>query len=230
MSDSGRILVVVTSHDRIDADHPTGLWLEEFAVPYCAFRQAGLEVTVDSPRGGPTPVDPNSNPTVEQAREWSEAREVLEDTLPLEQVPTDDYDAIFLPGGHGTMFDLPDNAHLQQLIGEMAAAGRVVAAVCHGPAALVNVRDEDGAPLVRGRTLTAFTDEEEREVQLDQKMPFLLETRLRQQVAHFVARPNWQDHTVTDGRLITGQNPQSSHSAAEAVLQLLGADTARRAA
>lgn len=230
MVPSNSVLIVVTSHDRIDAEHATGLWLEEFAVPYLEFRRGGLQVTVASPQGGATPLDPNSSPTPEQAQEWAEAREALRDTLPLGQVSLDVYDVVFLPGGHGTMFDLPDNTRLQQLIGGMAEAGKIVAAVCHGPAGLVNVQLSDGSPLVAGKRLTAFTDAEEREVKLDQQMPFLLETRLRQLGADFIASGNWQEHTVTDGNLVTGQNPQSSRSTAQAVLKLLQQNTLQQVA
>lgn len=216
-----KILMVVTSHDRVDDHHPTGLWLEEFAVPYNAFRAAGLGVTVASPHGGATPIDPNSKPTVEQEAVWSDARTVLVDTVPLERVDPTEYEGIFLPGGHGTMFDLPNNETLQRIISDLYGRGKIVAAVCHGPAALVNVRRADGAFLVEGRRLTAFSDAEEREVQLDHALPFLLETCLRGQGAHIEVKDNWAEHVVVDGVLVTGQNPQSSHSTAEAVLEQL---------
>lgn len=221
MSTSHSVLMVVTSHQWIDAEHPTGLWLEEFAVPYQAFREAGAKITVASPKGGPAPIDPNSTPTEEQTHEWAEASQVLNNTLPLEQVADRHFDAVFLPGGHGTMFDLPDNTDLQHLVSDTWEAGGIVAAVCHGPAGLVNVMDADGAPLVAGKTVTAFTNAEEREVQLDRMMPFLLETQLRDLGAYFNAKPHWQDHTERDGRLITGQNPQSSGSIARQVVGLL---------
>jgi len=230
MDPQRQVLMVVTSHDHITPDHPTGLWLEEFAIPYQLFRRAGLEVTVASPRGGATPIDPNSNPTPEQEQEWAEAREALKETLPVDDVGALAHGAVFLPGGHGTMFDLPTNTRLRTILGQMAAAGRVIAAVCHGPAGLVSLRNEDGSPWVAGKRLTAFTDEEEREVQLAAAMPFLLETRLRELGANVVTAPNWTDHTEVDGNLVTGQNPQSSRSSAEAVLRLMGAGELRKAA
>jgi putative intracellular protease/amidase len=214
----GKILMVVTSHERIDEDHPTGLWLEEFAVPYDRFRAEGFDVTVASPRGGATPVDPVSEPKPEDAERWADARRALRETRRTDEVAAAPFAALFLPGGHGTMFDLPDDGALQDLIVEFLDAGKVVAAICHGPAALVNLRTAGGRPLVAGRTLTAFTDAEEREVGLAERMPFLLETTLRERGARFVAGPNWSDHVERDGRLITGQNPQSSASAAQGVL------------
>jgi putative intracellular protease/amidase len=136
-------------------------------------------------------------------------------------VNVDDFDAVFLPGGHGTMFDLPENVTLQQVLADMASADKVIGAVCHGPAGFVGVRLTDGTPLVAGRTITAFTNSEERAVELDQVMPFLLETRLRELGGRFVVGPNWADHVERDGRLITGQNPQSSGSVAQAIIDVL---------
>jgi putative intracellular protease/amidase len=216
-----RILMVVTSHDRIDDEHPTGLWLEEFALPYEEFRSRGYLVTVVSPRGGATPVDPRSRPRPEQGDRWREARGALVETRTLDCFRAADFDAVFLPGGHGTMFDFPDDPDLQDLLVAAFARERVVAAVCHGPAALVNLRDRQGRPLVRGRRLTGFTDAEEREVGLADQVPFLLETALRERGAEFVAAPNWSDHVERDGLLVTGQNPQSSASAARAVADAL---------
>jgi putative intracellular protease/amidase len=217
------ILIVVTSHGSIDESHPTGLWFEEFAVPYTLFSQKGYAVTVASPQGGDTPVDPASMESYEATADNESAKSALCDTLPLDaNLHAADFDAIFFPGGHGTMFDLPGNPEVQRLVAECVQENRILAAVCHGPACLVQVRLPDGTPLVHGRRLTAFTDQEEREVQLDQKMPFLLETKLRELGAEFSPAQNWMDNVVVDGRLVTGQNPQSSGSAAEAVIRILG--------
>jgi len=215
-----KVLMVVTSADKMTDGHPTGLWLSEFAEPYTEFQQAGYEVTVASPRGGQAPIDERSVQNGE-LNQWPEAVEVLKRTVPLSQVSASDFDAIFLPGGHGTMFDFPNSAELQALIRAFAESGKVVAAVCHGPAGLVNVRLSNGDPLVKGKRVTAFTDEEERAVKLDDKVPFMLETRLRELGAQFVAQPMWSDHVEQDGNLITGQNPQSGISAAKAVIQAL---------
>jgi putative intracellular protease/amidase len=218
MSTSRRILIVVTSHDHIDATHPTGLWFEEFSVPYQAFVNQDFSVTVASPRGGSVPVDPRSEPHTQEDDALAEVRAALQQTVPLSEVSVEDFDAIFLPGGHGTMFDLPDNGTLQRLLADFAQTGKVIGAVCHGPAGFVGVRLADGSPLVAGKTLTAFTDSEEQAVALDTLMPFLLESRLRELGARFVAEPDWANHVERDGTLITGQNPQSSGSVARAVI------------
>lgn len=214
------ILVVVTSHDRIDPDHPTGLWFEEFAIPYEAFRKAGFAVTVASPNGGRAPIDPRSAPNQDQAQMYGAAVAALCDTRALKGIDAGEYAAIFFPGGHGTMFDMPSEP-VGRLVSQFADAGKVVAAVCHGPAAFVRAVRADGTPLVKGRKVTAFTNEEERAVELDRLMPFLLESRLRELGAEFVPAPRWSDHVVVDGRVITGQNPQSSASAARAVIAAL---------
>jgi putative intracellular protease/amidase len=216
-----RILMVVTGHNRIDDEHRTGIWFEEFAVPYQAFKEQGWQITVASPRGGSVPVDPRSEPKEEEAQKYAEARAQLQNTRPLAGLNAADYDAIFLPGGHGVMFDLTEDTTLHRLLGDFESQGKVIAAVCHGPAGLVGARRADGQPLVAGKTITAFTDEEERATGLDKFMPFLLETRLRELGANFVTRPNWSDHVERDGLLITGQNPQSSASIARAVIEAL---------
>lgn len=223
---SKRILMVVTGHGRIDAHHATGLWFEEFAVPYQLFREQGHEITVASPEGGDTPIDPRSLEGDESDVGNEAVRAALTGLPRLNGGLTDEvFDAVFFPGGHGTMFDLPDNPAVQHVVRSHYEHGHVVAAVCHGPACLVNVALRNGHPLVRGRRLTAFTDAEEREAGLDGRMPFLLESRLRERGAEFVAAGNWQDNVVVDGNLITGQNPQSSASAARAVIRALaGAD------
>lgn len=224
MNAQKNILVIVTSHDRIDADHPTGLWFDEFSVPYTLFRQQGYEVSVASPEGGDTPIDPKSLDGYEETEENRAARAALAGTKALdESVHSGDFDALFFPGGHGTMFDLPDNAHVKRLIVEFTAAGKPVASVCHGPSCFTKILLEDGTPFVKGRRLTAFTDSEERAVELDGLMPFLLESRLRELGAELTAGDDWSDTVVVDGSLITGQNPQSSAGAARAVIKLLGA-------
>ena len=221
MATPKRILIVVTSHDHIDATHPTGLWFEEFAIPYKEFTSQGFEVTVASPRGGSVPIDPRSEPNLTEAERTAQARSALRQTRSLSEVHAIGFDAIFLPGGHGTMFDLPENTTLQDLLGDFASQNKVIAAVCHGPAGLVEARFPDGTPLVAGKRVTAFTNDEERAAELDQSMPFLLESRLRELGGHFVAQPNWSDHVERDGKLITGQNPQSSGSVAKAVIEAL---------
>ncbi|MFB9329228.1 type 1 glutamine amidotransferase domain-containing protein [Paenibacillus aurantiacus] len=213
------ILIVVTSASRMNEGKETGLWLSEFAEPYLAFTQEGYAITVASPRGGRTPIDPSS--LSDAAPELLETIRFLEQTVKLEDVEASGFDAIFLPGGHGTMFDLPDNERLQRLLREFYESGRIVAAVCHGPAGLIRATLSNGKPLVEGKRLTAFTDSEERAAGLDAAMPFLLETELRQAGAEFVGAADWADHVEVDGSLITGQNPQSTHQAARAVIAKL---------
>lgn len=215
------ILMILTSTAAIDAAHPTGVWFEEYAVPYNLFRAAGCEVTVVSTQGGVVPVDPRSAPSDQQREEFAAALEQLRNTKPLRKVDPRQFDAVFIPGGHGTMFDFPRDERVSAAVAAFAEAGKPVAAVCHGPAALVNVKLKDGTPLVKGRRVTGFTNAEERETTLEPLMPFLLETKLRELGAQFEPAANWADHVVVDGNLITGQNPASSASAAKAVIAAL---------
>ncbi|ASS98615.1 MULTISPECIES: type 1 glutamine amidotransferase domain-containing protein [Geobacillus] len=214
-----RVLMVVTNHTTITDDHKTGLWLEEFAVPYLVFQEKGYDVKVASIQGGEVPLDPRS--INEKDPSWAEAEAVLRNTTRLSKDDAHGFDAIFLPGGHGTMFDFPDNETLQYVLQQFAEDGRIIAAVCHGPSGLVNATYKDGTPIVKGKTVTSFTDEEEREVGLDVHMPFLLESTLRLRGANFVRGEKWTDFSVRDGNLITGQNPQSSRSTAEKVVAAL---------
>jgi len=199
------ILVILTSASEMSPQEPTGIWLEEFAVPYLAFKQQGLDVTIVSIKGGKAPIDPRSDPSAEDKEAWADAIAVLDNTALLSSVDAADYDAVFIPGGHGTMFDLPKSDDLTQLLNSFAQQDKVIAAVCHGPAGLVNVTTADGAPLVAGKKVTGFTNEEEAATGLAEKMPFLLESRLRELGANFIGQENWSDNVVVDGNLITGQ-------------------------
>jgi putative intracellular protease/amidase len=214
------ILMVVTTANKINDDKGTGIWLSEFGEPYIEFNKQGYDITIASPVGGQAPIDERSLEGISQ--EMLDTAKHLKDTIKLEDVnDIASYDAIFLPGGHGTMFDLPDNELLQSMIRTFYESGKVVAAVCHGPAGLVGVKLSDGTPLVAGKTVATFTDEEERETTLDKYMPFLLETRLRELGANVVLAPNWTDNVQVDGNLITGQNPQSAESVAKEVIRQL---------
>ena len=215
---SKKVLMVVTNHTTITDDHKTGLWLEEFAVPYNVFKEKGYDVKVTSIDGGEVALDPNS---IEDRPEWKDAEAELKDTQKLSQDDAEGVDAIFLPGGHGTMFDFPDSETLQYVLQRFADEEKVIGSVCHGPSALVNATDRSGTPIVKGKKVTAFTDSEEKEMQLDMHMPFLLETKLREKGANFESDENWQDFSVRDGNLVTGQNPQSSRSTAEKVVEAL---------
>lgn len=229
-----RILMILTSNATMGAGgEPTGLWFEELATPYYAFIDAGAAVTLASIAGGPTPVDPRSvkpkgqnETSVERFLADAPASAALADTIPLSRINADGYDAIFLPGGHGTMWDLPESDALVELLGAAWAAGKVVAAVCHGPAGLVRVEDETGAPLVKGRRVTAFSDSEEQAVGLADRVPFLLETRLRDLGAHYERAADFRPFAIAAGRLVTGQNPASSMLTARLTLDAL-AETLR---
>lgn len=217
MSKYNAILIIVTGHGHLPDRHPTGIWLEEYAAPAALFKANGYNVVVASINGGAAPVDPNSLPEHPDA-DTRAALKDLENTQSLNNINLAEFDAVFFPGGHGTMFDLPDSQQVSQTIVNFLETGRVVGAVCHGPAALISAYYSDGTPVVKGRKLTSFTNDEERAAQLDKAMPFLLQSKLSELGAAFENSPNWQDHVVVDGKLITGQNPQSSASTANAML------------
>ncbi|WP_027953295.1 type 1 glutamine amidotransferase domain-containing protein [Halobacillus kuroshimensis] len=217
---SKNILMVVTNHDTITEEQSTGLWLSEFGEAYNEFNKHGYHITVASPNGGGIPIDPNSV-SDDEPQEILDTKPHLENTTPLVDVEADDYDAIFLPGGHGTMFDFPDNEKLQKLLRGFYEDGKVVSAVCHGPAGFVGATLSNDDPLVKGKRVSAFTDAEEAETGLDKHMPFLLESRLSELGAHVRNGANWAEHVEVDGRLITGQNPQSTEAAAKEVVKQL---------
>ncbi len=213
------ILVLVTGADKMASGKPTGLWLEEFAVPYLALKEAGYKIEVATPNGGASPIDARSKPTPEQAAAWKEAEKRLSDTKPLAAIRAENFAGIFIPGGHGVMFDLANDASAAKLIQEFDTQDKPIAAVCHGPAALVKVLRKDGTPLVKGKNVAAFTDDEERAVKLDKEMPFLLETKLRELGAKIDKTDNFAAHAVRDGNLITGQNPASSEATAKLFIE-----------
>ncbi|WP_144299460.1 type 1 glutamine amidotransferase domain-containing protein [Elioraea rosea] len=227
-----RILIVLTSHTQLgDTGRATGFYFEELAAPYFAFLDAGHEVTLASIAGGAAVHDPAS--LEGEASAWPESvRRFLSDagamaalaaTKPIAAVDPRDHDAVFLPGGHGTMWDFPSSAHLAAIVSAIHASGGVVGAVCHGPAGLVNARRTDGRPLVEDLRVNAFTDAEEREMGLLGAVPFLLEARLRELGAHFEAAPNFTSKAISDDRVITGQNPMSSDAVAELMVEEIAA-------
>lgn len=219
------ILIVVTSHAQLGTSgQKTGFWLEELAAPYNTFVRAGANVEIASPLGGRPPVDPKSeavdSPEVKAFAADPEAQRKLANTTALSQVQGD-YDAIFVAGGHGAVWDLSRDERLQGLLAASFDRGKVVAAVCHGPAALVGVRLKSGQLLVAGRRVAGFSDEEEKVVGLDRTVPFLLESKLKELGGKYERGPMWAPFAVTDGTLVTGQNPASSHKVAEQVLAAL---------
>ncbi|MCU6795639.1 type 1 glutamine amidotransferase domain-containing protein [Paenibacillus sp. WQ 127069] len=216
-----KVLIVVTNHTEIYKGKSTGIWLSEFAEAYLGFTNKGYVVTVASPLGGRGPIDPGSV-DANTPEEFLEVQPYLDNTIQLDEVAAEDFDAIFLPGGHGTMYDLPNNRTLQKLLRDFYEANKIVAAVCHGPAGLVGATLSNGQPLVAGKRVNAFTDREEADTTFDQHLPFLLESKLRDLGAIFVAAPNWSAHYEVDGNLITGQNPQSTLLVTQAVIKQLG--------
>lgn len=223
------ILFVVTSHAMMgDTGQSTGIWFEELATPYYAFKDAGYDVQIASISGGAVPIDPNSQKTagdnpasVDRFLSDQTAMLAINKTPAIGEVDTTGYAAVFLPGGHGTMWDLPESQELASVISSTLQDGRVVAAVCHGPAGLVSAVDGNGVPIVKGRTVSAFTNDEERAAGLTDTVPFLLETRLRALGANVQTAPNFEAFAVADGNLITGQNPASSQKVAELVVEHL---------
>jgi putative intracellular protease/amidase len=224
-----RILMVTTSHAVLgETGKPTGLWLEELAVPYLRFVDAGAEVMVTSIQGRTIPVDPRSIPptgpeaaTVERFLADPAAARALKHSVPLEAVDATRFDAVFLPGGHGTMFDFPVSLALASAVSRAWTSGRVVAAVCHGPAGLLRAVDSDRRPVVAGRRMTAFSNAEEEAVGLTGAVPFLLQTRLESLGARMEVGPDFRPFAIADGRLVTGQNPASSAKAADLTLMAI---------
>jgi putative intracellular protease/amidase len=223
-----KILMVLTSHDQLgNTGKKTGFWLEEFAAPYFAFKDAGVQLTLASPKGGQPPLDPKSDEpdaqteATERFRKDSAAQSALASTVVLSSVKADDFDAIFYPGGHGPLWDLAEDKHSIALIEAFYKAGKPVAAVCHAPGVLRHAKGADGQPLVKGKKVTGFTNSEEEAVQLTHVVPFLVEDELKAKGGIYSKGPDWASYVLTDGLLLTGQNPASSQAAAEALLAKL---------
>lgn len=222
------ILMVLTSHDRLgDTGEKTGFWLEEFAAPYYALKDAGATLVLASPAGGQPPIDPKSDAPDAQTQDTArfkadpEAQAALASTVKLDTVNAEDFDAVFYPGGHGPLWDLAGDSRSIALIEAFAAAGKSVAAVCHAPGVLRDVKGPDGKSLVSGKTVTGFTNSEEAAVGLTDVVPFLVEDMLTAQGGVYSKGADWAPYVLTDGLLVTGQNPASSRPAAEALLAVL---------
>ncbi|MGH8333500.1 MAG: type 1 glutamine amidotransferase domain-containing protein [Pseudomonas sp.] len=223
-----KILMVLTSHDQLgNTGKKTGFWLEEFAAPYFAFKDAGAQLTLASPKGGQPPLDPKSDEpdaqtaATERFRKDPAAQSALASTALLSSARAEDYDAIFYPGGHGPLWDLAEDKISIALIEAFYKAGKPVAAVCHAPGVLRHVKGTDGQPLVKGKRVTGFTNSEEEAVQLTKVVPFLVEDMLKEKGGVYSKGADWASYVLTDGLLITGQNPASSEAAAEALLAKL---------
>jgi putative intracellular protease/amidase len=223
-----KILFVLTSHAALgNTEEKTGFWIEEFATPYYVLADAGAEITIASPKGGQPPVDPKSE--LKEAQTPSTGRfykdNVLLDkvasSLKLSDVKQEDYDAVFYPGGHGPMWDLAIDKNSIQLIEQFYNHQKPIAFVCHAPAALVNVKAQNGEPIVKGKHLTSFSNTEEEAVKLTKVVPFLLEEELTKHGAIYSKGADWSAYTQQDGLLITGQNPASSEAVAKLLLASL---------
>ena len=224
-----KILMVLTSHDQLgDTGKKTGFWLEEFAAPYYVFKDAGAQITLASPKGGQPPLDPKSDDPGAQTdatrrfKADADAQNVLANTVVLASVRAEDFDAVFYPGGHGPLWDLAEDAQSIALIEKTFAAGKPLALVCHAPGVLRHAKAPDGKHLVDGKKVTGFTNSEEEAVQLTKVVPFLVEDMLQAAGGHYSKGADWAPYVLTDGNLITGQNPASSEQGAHAVLQQLG--------
>lgn len=223
-----KILMVLTSHDQLgDTGKKTGFWLEEFAAPYYALKDAGAEIVLASPKGGQPPLDPKSDEPDAQTEATHRfkadeaAQKALASTVTLSSVKAEDFDAVFYPGGHGPLWDLAEDKASIGLIEAFAKADKPVGAVCHAPGVFRHVKAPDGEFLVKGRKVTGFTNSEEEAVGLTDVVPFLVEDMLQANGGHYSKGADWASHVVTDGKLVTGQNPGSSEAAAEALLALL---------
>ncbi|ETX15271.1 dimethylallyltransferase [Roseivivax halodurans JCM 10272] len=223
-----KILMVLTSHDQLgDTGKKTGFWLEEFAAPYYVFKDAGADITLASPKGGQPPLDPGSDTedaqteATERFKSDADAQKVLAHTEVLSSIDATGFDAIFYPGGHGPLWDLAEDADSTRLIETFAHSDRPVGAVCHAPAVFKHPKGADGKPLVAGKTVTGFTNTEEEGVGLTGVVPFLVEDMLKTNGGSYEKGDDWTSFVVTDGKLVTGQNPASSEEAARKLLAML---------
>lgn len=219
-----KILFVVTSHEELgNTEKKTGYYLGEVSHPWEVLSDTGFEIDFVSPKGGKAPIDglDLNDPVNKKFWENTEYKHKVENTLKPSEVMTEDYAAIYYAGGHGTMWDFPENKKLQEIATSIYEAGGVIGAVCHGPSGLVNIKLSNGSYLVAGKKVNAFTNEEEEIVGLTQVVPFLLEERLKERGAEFEKTEPWQVHVVSDQRLVTGQNPQSAKAVGLAIKALL---------
>ena len=223
-----KILFVLTSHSELgNTGEKTGFWIEEFASPYYYLVDKGVDVVLASPDGGQPPIDPTSDKPENQTESTKrfkadkELQEKLSKTHKLSEVSADDYDAVFYPGGHGPLWDLAESEVSSQLIEDFYTSGKPVSFVCHAPAALKNVKNADGEPLVKGKKVTGFTNTEEELVKLTDVVPFLVEDMLKEKGAIYSKAGDFEEYALEDGLLITGQNPASSEKVAEMLLAKL---------
>ncbi|MFY0256248.1 type 1 glutamine amidotransferase domain-containing protein [Chitinophaga sp. 30R24] len=224
-----KVLIVLTSHNELgNTGHKTGFWLEEFAAPYYTLADAGAEITIATPKGGQPPIDPKSElqefqtaATNRYIRDEALQRK-LANTVKLNEVAADDYDAVFYPGGHGPLWDLVNNPCSIALIETFYRQHKPIAFVCHATAALIKVMDStSGEPLVKGKEVTGFSNSEEEAIQYTNVVPFLLENELKKLGGFYSKAANWHSYALKDGLLITGQNPASSKEVAKILIETL---------
>ena len=223
-----KIVIVLTSHSKLgNTGQKTGFWIEEFATPYYIFKEAGVQITLATPNGGQPPIDPKSDTPENQTESTIRYKKdesllnLMANTIKLQDVSAKNFDAVFYPGGHGPLWDLATDKNSIKLIEDFWDAKKPVATVCHAPSVLLNVKDEDGEFLVKGKKVTGFSNTEEIAVQLDTIVPFLLEDELKNKGGIYSKKEDWASYVVKDGLLITGQNPASSAEVAKELLALL---------
>jgi putative intracellular protease/amidase len=224
-----KVLIVLPSHGQLgNTGQKTGFWLEEFTSPYYEFIDNGYDVAIASPKGGTPPVDPksrqkeNQTESTQRFEKDNAAQETLENTMVLSQVSASDYDTLFLPGGHGPMWDLSADKNMKKLVEDFYSDKKIISAVCHGPAGLLQATDQDGNSILKDKKITGFTNNEESIVGLTKVVPFSLENRMKELGGKFEKGQDFKPFVVSDGQLITGQNPKSSFLAAEKVVEILG--------
>lgn len=223
-----KVLIVLTSHSQLgNTGKKTGFWIEEFATPYYVLADAGVNLTIASPKGGQPPIDPKSDEPDAQTdatkrfKNDTDLKEKLSQSVKLSEINEKDFDAVFYPGGHGPLWDLANDEKSITLIQEFLSSNKPVAMVCHAPGALINVKNTDGSPLVEGKAVTGFSNSEEEAVELTDVVPFLLEDEFKKLGGHYSKGPDWGSYVKKDGLLITGQNPGSSEEAANVLLKVL---------
>jgi putative intracellular protease/amidase len=229
-----KILIVLTSHSKLgNTDAKTGFWIEEFATPYYIFKEDGAQITLASPKGGQPPIDPKSDTPENQTeatiryKKDEKLLKLMANTTKLQDVDADNFDAVFYPGGHGPLWDLTTDKESIRIIENFWDAKKTIATVCHAPSVLLNVKDEEGVSLVKGKKVTGFSNTEEKAVQLDKIVPFLLEDELKKQGGIYSKKEDWASYVVKDGLLITGQNPASSGAVAKELLSVLAKVTTK---
>jgi len=223
MSDKAKKILIITTNFKGDATskiQDTGVYLEEFATPYLVFEATGYEITTASPLGGLSPVDETSM-SCSNPMEWDKCIKILRNTIKLSEIDYSKYDAVFLPGGHGPMFDLANDTLVKEVVEYFYSHNKIISAICHGPAGLLLAKDNNGNSILKNKQITSFTNQEEHIKKTDELVPFLLETKLKELGANFISAEPWSEHVCVDRNIITGQNPQSALLLAEKIVEAL---------